>query len=1794
MFGAAKTPFGGGGFGGTTSAFGNTTPFGQSSGGLFGSSTPAAGTFGTPTFGSSTSAFGAAKTTASSVFGGGTSLFGQPQSSSGLTFGTSTGTSGGLFGGGGSSLFQTTTQSPSTFGAKPTGFGGFGSSTSTGSVFGQTSTFGQTAGTTGSLFGGSSAFGATATSGTTIKFAPVVGSEQAQKSGVSMTVKTQNQCITVMDQYSSKSIEELRLEDYTANRKGSTTSSGFAFGSAAPSTGSLFGATASTSGTSLFGSTAKPSAFGGFGTSAASAPSLFGQPSTGTSLFGAKTTGTSLFGATTTTTPSFGLGGGTSLFGNTASTGTGLFGATASQPGTSLFGSTTATTSTGPFGATSAFGQPAASTSLFGAKPAFGFGASAASGIGTSTLSFGQTASSGGLFGSTAAKPAFGSALGTTSAFGTLGATSSSGSLFGNTASGGLFGGQKTTFGGFGTAASTAAGTSLFGGGGLTTGTGFNFGNTAAAGSTLNAANNIGLAGINQNSLAALQQQQLIQQQLKAITNSPFGDSPLFRNLKETTKSDKESTSTTSKAKEFSAASTEYKVLARPAARVKPRPISSPSIGKSKLFEGVDEEVDFSPHSLVPRSNVKKLVIKNKGPLDFNSPASPGQLKLRSAVETENDLIAPSPDVVKIKSPSDTQDEIDVSINDTISDFTPIPVKPYVLTPDVSLAPDKEDSEEQSSEPVTSSDTNASKVVLTREEYYTKPSLLDLEELTSEGQCLVRDFTVGREGYGEVKFLGITDVYGLDLDKIIFFRRREVEVYPDEYENKPAVGEELNKSAQITLLKVWPNDKSSHTPVKSPASLKSSGFIDRIEEKTVKMGAIFIDYRPADGAWQFQVEHFTVYGIQQQFIEDSEEMDSKLQQKIIPSIEEDINLRSDADQLLKEKTDSAQDNLEVQKDNEDEVEMSDSIQMSDEENADVPNQTGDTVEFDITDAEDIELPTSLVSFSHQLGQAAMVSPYNVQRMKSSILEDDDDEPMKRYSSQKPSLFAKKKSLLKQSVIESDKVSSIKKLDLSRGNNLDSLNSSLFDKRYYEERAVKSIKTDHLFQAGSFNMDSQVDDNEIIAEPISLDISNKLRPLKHNILDIPASEDSITTGKLRTLTDASLNHGREFNVRWCSQQKFIHSGTRLGCLTEKSEEINTSIFVKSALQPPLSETKKLSVHLEQLVVVPTSNNQFAEELLDISLEESNFASVAGSILPHVKLLASGKALKKYSELCKRYASTSSGSFKDSIKIDTRAWNLCEALWGEQAAENHIGAYQNHNMRREAVSKWLSQVVEGDINLEIEREKNKDNGHLDIIFSLLSGGQVKAASQVAQRHKELRLALLISQSCGDTNIRHHIRKQLEDWEERNIDKTMPVSRLKIYALLSGLMVWKSQNHLINLCEGIDWRRALALHLWYRCSCSSSVNDALIDYTESFTGTERFDAYAAYPSPKDIPETRSVDMDDGSDKEKPKDLCYHLLSLYCDQLHPLDNMLAPSSHCQNPLEYQLSWHLHQLLESLGYNHLLENKHALLQISYASQLENAGLWKWAVYVLLHLQDDQKREATIQDTLNRWCCGTNTDLTEDENFLVESLSIPKNWIYNAKALHAHYKKLHYEEAIFLLKAGRWDESHSVIIEKLAADAIIDENYNMLHQLLSDIAIPERSCTIRNWTSGGKVFLDYILLKQKLDSIKQKQTEITNYHLEDLETDVITLLNRINIMPVNSSTERLCQSDMARACSKMLKLVFSLKSTDGVDDSDDPAWSAMKVAPYVVDLPLPPDHYLKELRGLVTVFAEELSENDRT
>lgn len=145
--------------------------------------------------------------------------------------------------------------------------------------------------------------------------------------------------------------------------------------------------------------------------------------------------------------------------------------------------------------------------------------------------------------------------------------------------------------------------------------------------------------------------------------------------------------------------------------------------------------------------------------------------------------------------------------------------------------------------------------ILRSSDYYTEPSLQKLAELerVNPGCCKkIRDFTVGRVGFGSVKFLGETDVRGLDLVEIVKFNRHEVVVYEDE-SSKPPVGEGLNKPAVVTLY----------------LTFETSGFdryrfckvVDRLRASADRQGAEFISYDPSSGEWRFSVRHFSRFGL---------------------------------------------------------------------------------------------------------------------------------------------------------------------------------------------------------------------------------------------------------------------------------------------------------------------------------------------------------------------------------------------------------------------------------------------------------------------------------------------------------------------------------------------------------------------------------------------------------------------------------------------------------------------------------------------------------------------------------------------------------------------------------------------------------------------------------------------------------------------------------------------------------------------------------------------------------------------
>ncbi|XP_059125727.1 nuclear pore complex protein Nup98-Nup96 isoform X6 [Peromyscus eremicus] len=840
------TPFGGGtgGFG-TTSTFGQNTGFGTTSGGAFGTSA----------FGSSNNTgglFGNSQTKPGGLFG--TNSFSQPatSTSTGFGFGTSTGTSNSLFGTAstGTSLFSS--QNNAFAQNKPTGFGNFGTSTSSGGLFGTTNTTSNPFGSTsGSLFGPSS-FTAAPT-GTTIKFNPPTGTDTMVKAGVSTNISTKHQCITAMKEYESKSLEELRLEDYQANRKGPQNQVG------AGTTAGLFGSSpATSSATGLFSSSTTNSAFSygqnktafgtsttGFGTNPGG---LFGQQNQQTTSLFSKPFGQ----ATTTQNTGFSFGN-TSTLGQPSTNTMGLFGVTqASQPG-GLFGTATNTSTGTAFGTgTGLFGQPstgfgAVGSTLFGNNKLTTFGTST-----TSAPSFGTT--SGGLFGN---KPTL--TLGTN--------TNTSNFGFGTNNSGNSIFGSKPAPGTLGTGLGTGFGTAL----------------------------------TDPNASAA--QQAVLQQHLNSLTYSPFGDSPLFRNpMSDPKKKEERLKPTNPAAQKALTTPTHYKLTPRPATRVRPKALQTTGTAKSHLFDGLDDdEPSLANGAFMPKKSIKKLVLKNLNNSNLFSPVNHDSEDLASPSEYPENGDRFS----FLSKPVDENHQQDGDDDSFVSRFYTNPIaKPIPQTPesagnknnssssvedtivalnmraalrnglegsseetsfhDESLQDDREEIENNAYH------IHPAGIVLTKVGYYTIPSMDDLAKITNEkGECIVSDFTIGRKGYGSIYFEGDVNLTNLNLDDIVHIRRKEVIVYVDDNQ-KPPVGEGLNRKAEVTLDGVWPTDKTSRCLIKSPDRLADINYEGRLEAVSRKQGAQFKEYRPETGSWVFKVSHFSKYGLQDSDEEEEE------------------------------------------------------------------------------------------------------------------------------------------------------------------------------------------------------------------------------------------------------------------------------------------------------------------------------------------------------------------------------------------------------------------------------------------------------------------------------------------------------------------------------------------------------------------------------------------------------------------------------------------------------------------------------------------------------------------------------------------------------------------------------------------------------------------------------------------------------------------------------------------------------------------------------------------------------------
>ncbi|XP_017031633.1 nuclear pore complex protein Nup98-Nup96 [Drosophila kikkawai] len=1915
----AATPFGQSAFGKPAApAFGNTSTFAAqpTQPSLFGAAaTPAQPTGGL--FGASTSsAFGTTAAAQPSTFG----AFSQPQQTSNIFGSTQAAPSNSLFGQSSLPAFGAAKPGMTAFGqtaaAQPTSslFGQQAASTST-SGFG---TFGQAAPTNTSVFGSgtASAFAqpqatAVATgvnSGTAVaKYQPTIGTDTLMKSGQPNSVNTKLHCITAMKEYELKSLEELRMEDYLCSRKGPQAGSapgafGFSsqvaqpqpqpaatglFGSTQQQGTSLFGQTV-TENKSLFGNTAfgqQPATSSAFGApaqqnnflqkpfGAATTTPFAAAPTDASNPFGAKPAfgqGASLFGQTpaTSAAPAFGqTSTGFGGFGTTAGATqqTSLFGATpAADPNKSAFGlGTAAPTATSGFG----FGTPATSTAgggLFGAKPATSFAAPAFGATSTANTGFGgfgintsTAATGGGLFNSGLNKPA-------TSGFGGFGATSAAplnfnagntgGSLFGQAAKpgGGLFGGGTSTLGG--TGAAPVGG--LFGGG---TGAFGNAGGSLGGGfGGLGTSNSMtgGLMGAQPTVGITTPSHQPIHQQILARVTSPYGDSPIFKDLKHGNEADAtRATNPAAQQAVLDLNSNQYKIATKDV----PNPVKVKALGstmnRKSLFNGL-EELDTSVECFNLKPTAKRLVIKprvnpvdtgNVSNLNGSAPSTPQSRprvgtpnkerdSFSGAIPSEPPPAGHSPGGATGRESQDSsrreswlhpnnlekvrQHNIQTGMdqasphNSTLNELVPrkpletyrptstvrlsvstIPENPFedqasaiarrdTFTSDQAnesgLLSRSHEAEEHSAnrsrlaiEAAASEDadyeTHPTGIVLRRVGYYTIPTLDDLRSyLAEDGSCVVPNFTVGREGYGNVFFGKELDVAGLNIDEIVHFRNREIIIYPDD-DNKPPIGQGLNRDAQVTLDQVWPLDKTKHEAIKEPQRLLEMDWEGKLRRVCDKNDTRFIEYRPETGSWVFRVKHFSKYGLDDSDEEEQVPTDPKKAKMV--SLE--AQQRAAADKMTLNSL------RQAQKISEDAARSLDAKALV----AGVINgsramddtaefllfdktqffQAGMGSNFSMFDAPPRPQPTYFSPTAAVAQDIVGNEPHKMQLMKSSLFVDDNAsedeamEPTKGYRN----FFNVEPSPWKDAGSENSS-----QYDFGHPSALPVSSSvsvaSLLCDAHSEE--TSSMATGSI-PAG----EKEKHRESVVLKPFKFVCKPRVASVKVFATTVPLPRSIAYDLRETWIADLGLYRGRSFKLSFGPKNSLVLPNT-FNNLRNLKEFSGPALPASLVFAPRLSSD--MSPNVLQMVQfnMVKGNGSIREGIvshLEVQLRDSLAVEVEGSECPWLHPNNGTDLVSKhFAESLKQRDGGEMEEYYVSV------WSLLFALWGvhDELLDMDVNSHYMVMCRRSLLSEWLENTLMGK---DLLSKKVSTHTYLEHMLDLLSCHRVSEACELAFNYDDANLALVLAQLSSGAEFRLLMEEQLYAWQQSKSDKYIDLERLKMFMLAAGVPLMQSSQGAINLLEDQNWLTVLAMQLWYFTAPTSTITDALNAYNKAYQAEE---CYAEAPKPSYKDESASA-----TGTKPVYDLRYHLLQLYSKRTHSLEETLNPITHTTDPMDFRLSWLVLQNLRALGYRHCSELTESRLTVDFASQLENEGLWHWGIFVLLHLKRRPQRERAVQQMLQRnVIVSGKIPLNAEECFVVEELNVPMCWVDYAKAVKAGASGKRHLQAKYLLKARHWVEAHEIIFQHIAPDAIINGRMDYLHSLLIQFENTEgSSIRVPNWANQGQIFLDFIDISAKFNQIQHtKNIADINARWENLKPQLSELCSRIALLPCPTSKHRLCQSEISQSISYLVHGMCIVCPNTELS-------SVLKVA--LERLPLPQEFSSKELR----VLLEELLDN---
>lgn len=442
----------------------------------------------------------------------------------------------------------------------------------------------------------------------------------------------------------------------------------------------------------------------------------------------------------------------------------------------------------------------------------------------------------------------------------------------------------------------------------------------------------------------------------------------------------------------------------------------------------------------------------------------------------------------------------------------------------------------------------------------------------------------------------------------------------------------------------------------------------------------------------------------------------------------------------------------------------------------------------------------------------------------------------------------------------------------------------------------------------------------------------------------------------------------------------------------------------------------------------------------------------------------------------------------------------------------------------------------------------------IYVYLTCHRIYDAANLARRSRMHQLSLLLTQNNVNDLNKYLLGRQIEEWNMSGAIDEIDDDIVRLYLLLSGSPI----NRSVNICEGLRWQKAVALHLWYLTSSSQTLNAAVAMYERSFGSSY---CYSNYPSPP-YPTSHYF---------KHFDIQFHLMKLYSYNTNGLEEILNTFSHTSDPTDYRLAWLLLHTLSAFGLGRITEDARNHIHTSFAFQLENMGHYKWAVFVLMFIKDINVKKNLIRGVLERNLT-MDIDKTSTENYLVKRFKISSEYLHVLKSHKSRSVDNYWATYRHLLYTKDWNGVHTMLMKKIMPELLLNEYYDLIEKILKDLE--PMSHRIIDWRLKGGLFIDFVRIRKAL--LVDKEIRTTE-NAQKLYRALSALCRSLGYYRPKTALEIVCSSELSKHCMSYMKTLQEILNYDfdkifeGYDSKID-------------DLVMPPDYKIEDLLDTINRF----------